>query len=149
MSYSHTGPKHLVSGSHARPKRFRSGGHAGPKRLGFGSRARPMDHGSSRCRTYDAWVQWLSDPSKQQTKRGQLCTLVVRREKMQTIDHQWQSNHNISTHTIPCEKEHNCTSSDTVDGQIWHPGSVSRASLIAWVSSICWGIWNTLQQLFN
>jgi cadmium resistance protein CadD (predicted permease) len=49
---------------------------------------------------------------------------------MQTIDHRWQSNHNISTHTIPCEKEHDCTSSDTVDGQIWHPRSVSRACLI-------------------
>jgi hypothetical protein len=38
-------------------------------------------------------------------QRGNLCTLVIRREKKektQTIDHQWQSNHYLSTRTTPC-----------------------------------------------
>jgi hypothetical protein len=45
---------------------------------------------------------------------GQLCTLVVRREKtkkMQTIDHWWQSNHYLFTRATPCERGHGCASS--------------------------------------
>jgi len=41
------------------------------------------------------------DPRKQQTKKGQLCTLVVktekRKKKIQTIDHQLQSNRDVFT----------------------------------------------------
>jgi hypothetical protein len=41
------------------------------------------------------------DPRKQQTKKEQLCTLVVktekRKKKIQTIDHQRQSNRDVFT----------------------------------------------------
>jgi hypothetical protein len=29
-----------------------------------------------------------------------------------------------------------------IDGLIWLPGNVSCASLMAWVPSTCWGVWN-------
>jgi hypothetical protein len=53
--------------------------------------------------------------SKQITKeKGQLCTLIVGREKgkkkMQTIDNQQQSNHDMSTHATPCVRGHVFTS---------------------------------------
>jgi len=56
----------------------------------------------------------LSDLSKQQTNKGQLCTLVVRREKKekhnQSITAQ-QSNHDMSTRATPCGRGHVCASS--------------------------------------
>jgi hypothetical protein len=52
----------------------------------------------------------MRDPSKQQTMRRQLCTLVVKREKKEK----------------------------TADDQIWPPKSVSRASLMARASPTHW-----------
>jgi hypothetical protein len=77
----------------------------------------------------------MQDPSKQQTNREQLCTIVVRREKRnkktQTIDHPRQFNHDMSTRTAPCGRGHVCASNDTTEGHIWPQESVSRTSLIA------------------
>jgi hypothetical protein len=66
-------------------------------------------------------------------------------KKTQTIDHQRQSNHDMSTIAVPCERGHVCASSYMADDQIWLPGSVSHTSLIAWVPPTRWGVWNTCQ----
>jgi hypothetical protein len=36
-----------------------------------------------------------------------------------------------------------------IDGLIWLSGNVSCASLIAWVPSTCWDVWNTCLQFFD
>jgi len=54
--------------------------------------------------------------------RGQLCTLVVRREKrkkkMQTINHRWQFNHDIYTRAALYGRRDGCVSSEMVDDKI-------------------------------
>jgi len=52
------------------------------------------------------------------------------------------SNHDISIRAAVCGRGHGCASSNMIDGLIWLPGNVSCASLMAWVPSTCWGVWN-------
>ena len=74
-------------------------------------------------------------------QKWQLYILVVRGEKkkkMQTINHRQQFNYFLSIHVIPCEREHNCVSSEMADDQIWPQESITRASLITWTPPTCW-----------
>jgi len=72
-----------------------------------------------------------------------LCTLILKREKrkekIQTIDHQRQSNHDISTRLAPYVKGHACASILTEYDQIWPPRGVSRVFLMALTLSTRWG----------
>jgi len=44
-----------------------------------------------------------------------------KKEKTKTIDHRRQSNHYLFIRAMPCERGHNCASSEMADGQIWPP----------------------------
>jgi hypothetical protein len=54
--------------------------------------------------------------------KKQLCTLVVRREKrkkkIQTINHRWQSNHDMYTRAALYGRMDGCVSSEMVDDKI-------------------------------
>jgi hypothetical protein len=78
------------------------------------------------CQAHDPWVWQLCKTLRymgmanlselaNNKQIGQLCTLVVmrkkRKKKTQKIDHQWQSNHYLSTRATSCEKGHGCASS--------------------------------------
>jgi len=59
------------------------------------------------------------------------CQEREKKEKTQTIDHRRQSNHDTYVHAAPYGRRDGCASSETSDGQISLPGSVSRATLMA------------------
>jgi hypothetical protein len=99
--------------------------------LGLANHARPKVHGLSDPRRMG--MTNMSDLTNNK-QRGQLCTLVVMREKrkkIQTINHWQQSNHYLFTRTTPCGRGHGCASNETADGQIWPLESVTHASLMA------------------
>jgi hypothetical protein len=103
-----TMPDSCCVGLMAKPdQRLGSGGQQDPSLLG---RAPNMTASSRLGLTPNMVAR-----SKQITKeKGQLCTLIVGREKgkkkMQTIDNQQQSNHDMSTHATPCVRGHVFTS---------------------------------------
>jgi hypothetical protein len=108
----------LESAIHARPKMRGSRNHVRPKTF-----------------EYDKHV-WFD---KQQTKRTIVhssCHERENKEKTQIIYHRRQSNHYLSTRAIQYGRWHNCASSETWDDQIWPPGSVTHAFLMAQAPSI-------------
>jgi hypothetical protein len=87
--------------------------------------------------------------SKERTIVHFNCQEKEKKEKTQIIDHQRQSNYDMSTCVTPCARGHGYASSDTMDGQIWLLGSGSRASLMAQAPPTCLSVWNMHQHLFN
>jgi hypothetical protein len=74
------------------------------KLLEFSSHARSKAHKNDKHALFD----------KQQTERTIVQFSYQEREKkerMQPIDHQQQSNHYLSTHATPCARGHDCASS--------------------------------------
>jgi len=104
-----------------RPRHCGSGMAATPKRYGLTAMLDPSDLGLTVMR----------NPNKQQTKRWQLYTLVIKREKRKK-----NTNNRVSAAIQPWYvymhrfilRWHGYASSYTMDGQIWPSRSVSLAS---------------------
>jgi hypothetical protein len=64
----------------------------------------------------------LLNPNKQQIKKRTImyfsCQKREKKEKTQTLNHQRQSNHDISTRATLCGRGHDCAFSDAMNGQI-------------------------------
>jgi len=58
------------------------------------------------------------------------CQKREKKEKTQTLNHQRQSNHDISTRATLCGRGHGCAFSDAINRQIWPLESVLHASLM-------------------
>jgi hypothetical protein len=71
------------------------------------------------------------------------CQKREKKEKIQTLNHRRQSNHDISTRAILYGRGHDCAFNDAMNGQIWPLESVSHASLMVRAPPTYWGMWNT------
>jgi len=117
-----------------------SDNNAKPKSVGFGDHVRSKLLGSGK---------WPLYPSKQQINKGQLNTLIVRREKRKKKQKQLITDGNltiINLHALHHLEE----STPTHLSRLWmtrfdHREVFSRASLTTRVPPTRWDVWNTHQ----